>query len=363
MIQKILKALIMLLFGAAIGYAGVRLGMYLGNSDTGAHLGPKWAALLLAFLGVWLALAWHEAGHLFAGLWQGFRFELYIAGFLGARRHPQTSKVQWFFNKDPKLFGGVAATLPVVESPDLVKRFAGVVAAGPLSSLLLALLAAGLGFLLSPALPLVSFFFSITAFISAGLFLATTIPSRTGPFFTDRARYFRLMGGGEAAEVERQMLSLTAWVYSGKSLEMLKDSDLSLVLLDKDYGTTARFFLYFAHLQAGRNLEAAAEAKQLAAISKDMPVTFALEFWKESFFSAAVLDPNINLARIWWDKVHIKVNNGKDISSLRLQAAWEMVNGRDASDLLQKMKEQLDSKTRLDAFEQAQQAWLLRTMA
>jgi hypothetical protein len=90
-LSRIASIAIMLALGGAFGY-GLGLlakrGKWLPVID---QMRPEgigemiWLATVFV-VSLWLVLAVHELGHLLAGLAQGFRFGLYIAGPLGGRR-------------------------------------------------------------------------------------------------------------------------------------------------------------------------------------------------------------------------------------------------------------------------------------
>lgn len=317
-------------FGAAGGYFGMQFGR--GMGDFAPLDGPvqKTLTITAAFFALWFALAFHELAHLVTGLAQGFRFHLYVAGFLGVRRDAGTDRIRWYFNTDPQLFGGVAATMPQAQTPDLTRRFARLVIAGPLGSLLLAVIGglAGWGLISaeSVGLRVLAVFFFVSAATSLLLFLATTVPNRTGMFFTDRARYFRLISGGEAAETERAMLELIAFVQAGKPLEQLDMTKVDIVRQDKDYALFAELYAYFHFLATGQTAEAITSAERLKNLPDEMPAAFQLEFWKEICFAEAYLKRSSESANYWWSKIEKRVSKRPDVTGLRAQAAVQCLN-------------------------------------
>ena len=329
--SQVTQLLAGLFVGAVLGWSGVQLGRSIHLAIPASTPADKITGAAIILFAAWFALAFHELAHLTTGLWQGFRFHLYVAGFLGVRRHPETDRVQWYFNTDPRLFGGVAATLPRAESPDLTIRFARMVIAGPLSSLLLAL-AGGLGgWLLTgstvTAWRLVALFLLGTAVVSFFLFLATTVPSRTGMFFTDRARYFRLISGGKTAEVERAMLELIAFVQSGKPMEQMNLANIKLGRQDATYAYFAEFYAFFHYLATEKHEEALAASDQMSRLPEDMPPAFRAEFLKEVCFAAAFLKKDADAANDWWKKIEKQLAKREDVPVLRLKAALCRVNG------------------------------------
>ena len=165
----------------------------------------------VVFLGLWTVLLVHELGHLMAGLAQGNRFMLYAAGPLLVRREAGVVRVR--FNRSAGLWGGVAATMPRVSAGATLKEnLFRVVRWGPLASLLLtAVTAAALPATTGP----VRLFMAMTAVCSLGIFLATTIPPRTGHFYTDGARLRMLRAGGDDAERWCTVSALAAMTMEG----------------------------------------------------------------------------------------------------------------------------------------------------
>lgn len=133
--------------------------------------------ILCPFFAIFL----HELGHLIAGLIQGFKLQLFVVAFLGIKR--EDDKVKFYFNKEIQFFGGIAVSSPPKVTNNLKKQFAYILIAGPLSSLIFGALFLLL-FIFTDTLFNASL--GITGIISSGLFLATTLPSKSGVFFTDR---------------------------------------------------------------------------------------------------------------------------------------------------------------------------------
>jgi hypothetical protein len=163
----------------------------------------KAVMIIGAVIMIHVALAIHELGHLLTGLVLGFRFEMFVVGLLGIKRNGD--KIELYFNKNLSHYGGLAATTPVVDSEKNATKFARILIAGPISSILSSIVLIGIS-LISP--PLIKFSFFIGGIASLGIFLATTIPSKTGIFFTDRKRYQRLMKAGHDQDVELAILHI-----------------------------------------------------------------------------------------------------------------------------------------------------------
>ncbi len=343
--NKTIQLLIACSLGAVVGYllsyAFVKLvpfSVFQTLMENGGFWWENPLKLVLVFVAIWAALAAHELGHLLVGLFQGFKFHLYVAGFLGVRRNPLDDEIEWYFNRDPNFFGGVAATLPTQKSPDLVKKLAAVVAAGPLTSIGGALLvgipafwvtmnltAAGSNAALR-ALLVFSLIFALTSFF---LFLATTIPGRTGAFFTDRARFFRLIGGGKTAAIEQAVLEILAHSYSNQPYANVDPAQIELIQSDESdlMKAFALSLNYYYHLDRDEKELALAAAQEMEPLLDDQPLTFRVELQKDLVFAYAFLANDPVQARSVWEKMGKLGQTGKDAHTLLAKAALFYAEG------------------------------------
>ena len=223
--KKLIEWLVLLSLFYFVGYYIATSGFF---DDIKLQTGSeKTIAIIGAIIMIHLTLAIHELGHLLTGLVQGFRFEMYVVGFLGVKR--EDSKIKLFMNKNLSYYGGVAATIPIDNSEKNANKFANILIAGPISSLLSALMFTAISFTNTP---LTKFIFFIGALASFGIFLATTIPSKTGMFFTDRKRYQRLIKPGKSRETELAMLRITGSFAKEESYNEVDYHDIELLIAD-----------------------------------------------------------------------------------------------------------------------------------
>ncbi len=183
------------------------LGYALGSMDLVNILKPSSEVsvinlIISFFIGIFSVLAIHELGHLITGLAHGFQFALYVVGPFGWKKEG-TGKITFYWNKDLSMFGGAAATTPKEERADLANVFGRILIAGPLTSLSFSIIFALLSYTTTSSL---DFFLFISALLHFGIFLATTLPSKSGFFFTDRKRWQRLHSKGKERESELAIL-------------------------------------------------------------------------------------------------------------------------------------------------------------
>lgn len=182
------------------------------------------------FVLIFVVLGVHELGHLLTGLWNGFQFELFVVGPFGIKR--VDDKIKFYFNKELGHYGGIAATSPTEHDASNAKKFARVLLAGPLASLLLAIIGFSLAVIVDS--DLMKLLCLSMGLISAAIFFATTIPSKTGLFFTDRKRYQRLVQPGKAQEVELAMLRIMGTFSKDQSYQNISEEDIQLLVGDEE---------------------------------------------------------------------------------------------------------------------------------
>lgn len=199
----------------------------------------KYLVLTCIVLMMFLVLMIHELGHLLTGLVQGFRFEMFVIGPIGFKREDDRVKV--YFNKNLEYYGGIAATSPRDGSPNNAKRFARILIAGPVASVLFALYCVMVAYLMQDAV--FHRIFLTGAAISVAIFLVTTIPSKTGIFYTDRKRYQRLVRPGKAQDVELAILNIMGKYAEDNSYKNINTADIH-TLINDDTPFTQYFGLF-----------------------------------------------------------------------------------------------------------------------
>ena len=169
--------------------------------------------ILLGVVGLFVAIALHELGHLLPGLALGQRFMVFAVGPLLVEAEPGgRPRLSW--NRDVSLYGGIACTLPN-QVEHVREHMATIVAGGPIASLLLAgAAAASLAWLPLPKGALRSEL-QWLRLLSAALFVGSALPLANGPFVTGGMRFLRLLDRGPVGQRETSMLALTAAEQGG----------------------------------------------------------------------------------------------------------------------------------------------------
>lgn len=155
-------------------------------------------------VGMIISVLIHEMGHLLAGMINGWKFYLLIIGPVKIYRENINEKIKIKLEKNVAYWGGTAASIPSVVSEKNIDIWAKVLLAGPLSSLIAALIFVPFTFIFK------SLFFLMASLVCLALGLVNIIPFsfRTGFFFNDGKRYSRLKSGGIEAEEERAIFKI-----------------------------------------------------------------------------------------------------------------------------------------------------------
>lgn len=183
-------------------------------------------------LGVWdllampvlilIVLGTHEIGHLIGGISRGMRFLLLIVGPFGW--HASASGIRFEWNTNIALMGGLAAALPTTVGPNLRGQLLTNIASGPLTSLLLSILAIVLASFTDPRITAYLTFVAATSF---GIFVVTLIPTNSGGFMSDGMQIIDVMRGGTAVIERSALMQIFA-----QSLEGVRPRDWDLSALD-----------------------------------------------------------------------------------------------------------------------------------
>lgn len=189
--------------------------------DQAKEILAVWDILAMPVL-ILIVLGTHEIGHLIGGVSRGMRFLLLIVGPFGW--HASASGIRFEWNTNIALMGGLAAALPTTVGPNLRGQLLTNIASGPLTSLLLSILAIVLASFTDPRITAYLTFVAATSF---GIFVVTLIPTNTGGFMSDGMQIIDVMRGGNAVIERSALMQIFA-----QSLEGVRPRDWDLSALD-----------------------------------------------------------------------------------------------------------------------------------
>jgi Zn-dependent protease len=231
---------------------------------------PDWPLLITGSLIAFIAtLCLHELGHLVGGWLVGFRFMLFIVGPLKIVREGEVIRAR--LNRDISLAGGLASAMPS-DDYDLGRRMAVLIAGGPLTSLLLAVLSLGLAVWLNDPAPSGSawsvgaFFAVVLGMTNLAIGVVTLIPGKTSGFDTDGAQLLDYLRGGQRGERRLLIAALAAASTRGTRPRALNAAQVERLLAlrtnSKDE-VMANYLGYYHRLDRGE-VKPASELLDLA---------------------------------------------------------------------------------------------------
>ena len=190
--------------------------------------------IVVLLLTLHLMLLAHELGHLIGGRLVGFRAFLLIVGPIRLER----GDAGWHLhmNRSAALWGGLAGSTPT-NGANLRLRSAVMIAAGPLTSLVVGLGGLSLWWVRHPAglgatTPYVDVVLLFTLLCggaaSLTIGIATLLPLRTTGFLSDGARLLRLLQNGPVARRDMALQSIIAQSLAGQ-----RPRDWSRALIDE----------------------------------------------------------------------------------------------------------------------------------
>ncbi len=199
--------------------------------------------LVFIIIGFLFSSLVHELGHLIMGLFRGWTFNSIIFGPFRIEAEQHTRKIRVMFEKDIKLWGGLASTIPNKDGQQGMKDFGHILLAGPWLSVIF-----GVVFLVL----YIEFDFLLILAIAGeslgmGIVSLLPFPMRTGLVFTDGYRYLRIKKGGKSLLEEEAVFVLSTLEVFNKKVTFSEAENLARPLIeseDKIYKYYALHYLY-----------------------------------------------------------------------------------------------------------------------
>lgn len=303
---QVLSFVIMMVFGGAVGYIGAKLGLDWAKTLPTSHAVILLTLILPAFL---LVIAFHEAGHALAGSLVKFDFKMYVVGPFMWNKEITGWKFKW--NTNVNLSGGLVVCLPT-NTHNLAKRFSVYALGGPVASLLVTGIAYALHKLLLSfnfnnyaSLSITASFFAIIAYLSLFIFIATMIPVHMNGFFTDGARAFRFLRGGDTSRFETLLMKVITSSSGGIRPGELDEKEVqeALVLGNKLKARMAVYvhsYLFQIALDKKRFDEAETHLQNYIADVENIPKGLRGTVYLDAAFFYAHIRKDLSKAEAYW---------------------------------------------------------------
>lgn len=229
-------------------------------------LGEVLLSWLVAYL---VAGIVHEGGHVVAGLVQGWKFMLLVVGPVKLYRDEKDDKVKFGIEKNMILWGGIGGAVPREASEDNVKKFARVLLAGPVASILMGLIC---------SIFLIMHFGIFSAMMTAvpmTMGIACLIPSaKTGILYTDGGRFLRIIRGGKTFEEEKAIFECSLKdQYSPDDRYNERDVQAMITSEDTSFQYLGHYYAYLNAKMDQKEDEIQAQIAYMQSLGEKVPKT------------------------------------------------------------------------------------------
>jgi hypothetical protein len=289
---------------------------------------PYWISLLEIEAAILVNVFCHELGHVFAGWAAEMKLWTFAVGPL--RFSLRSGK--WGCEFSPAgLWGGGAAGLVPTHLRDIRSRQVFMIAAGPVASLITAILATAVA-LTAPGNawePAWKFFTWLATFawVSA---VVNCIPMRPQDQYSDGAQIYQLLSGGPWADYH-----MAFSMVSSSLATPLRPRDFDVAILNRAAafmatglrGMLLNLYLYLHHCDCGRTAEGLryfdiAES-MYPQIASELPADLHLSF----VYGNAVLKQDLAAAELWWQRMEAKGKSRQNVDYWKARAALLWIGG------------------------------------
>jgi hypothetical protein len=274
------------------GAAGVGLVLPKPSFDLNPLLDRPLEIGLTVFGVFFLAILWHEAGHLIGGFSAGFAFRQFAIGPVVINRESRGLRLQ--FAGARLLAGGQVAMVPE-DTAELRSRFLRFLGAGPTMTVLL--------FTIPVLLP-GSFFTHCLLAVNSLIAIGSLVPYTVNGRSTDAKLIVGLLRPGPAAERLAAILYLLAIDSSGASPRNWPADTLRALEReggDSAYREIGLMFVYFCAMEDGDPERIASALERVLALAHRLNPDTRRAYLAEAAFVQGIFRRNELLARAWLD--------------------------------------------------------------
>ncbi len=316
--KRRILGMILLYSLSAIAAVGVGFAVHFALSGGGDVFKTVFFLALGVLVGFFFQVLFHEFGHLFAGLANGFRLESFQIGFLRLRRTDRL-RLQFVTSKN---YGGICQMSPVGNG-DVVRRFGRFVCGGPIGSavaavvwLALAVLSAVLSFH-----PLLTVFFAAGIPTAVYLLVLNAYPFENGGVNTDGSYMFGLRNNTTETNLTVSILMAQELVMNGTRPGEIPEE---LIFADDSQANEMTRFLFanyrYAHALDKDDVGAAKEeSKKMERARAFVEEVYGDDLDREQFYAEAVLFENKEKAARLYERIEKDLLEEETITSFRIQ--------------------------------------------
>ena len=320
-----------------IGIGLTVIGYFIGENlwfhwarEQGLPLGRGGSIWLLLLFAILTDVLFHECGHASIGMLLGMKLRAFIVGPFQFR----VRDGRWNFQFLPgKAFsgGGAAALVPTDPNQPMWCELS-MIAAGPVFSLMTGLA----GAVLTQSIVGTQYanawhFFALVSTFGFISFVVNLLPLRPDAFYSDGARIYQLISGGQWADWHRAMSIVAS---TGVTPLRPRNYDIEAIERTSVWLTTGRQALLLRllavsyYFDSGRSTEALPPLAEAERIYDESASDVPAELHTAFVFDTAFLRRDAAAARKWWDRMEAKKPTHFGVDYWLSSSALAWIEGR-----------------------------------
>ncbi len=305
-LRKTISTVVLMVLGGGVGFLAAKFGMEAAHMASASQVIVFIIFILPIFF---LVIGIHEAGHALAGSLVNFEFRMYMVGPFMWDKEERGWKFKW--NKNLNVSGGMVICLPST-TENLPKRYSIYALVGPAASLMFAAIAFGAKMTIATInvhnslwLDVIIMLFTLMSFLSLLIFILTIIPLHTGGFYTDGARAWHFLRGGDTARFETLLMKTISSAAGGIRPRLLNKEEINEALilankLDSHMKVYVLYYVYHFAFDEGRYDEAEVYLKNYLAELESIPKGVRGSVFLDAAFFYAYARKDLAQAELYW---------------------------------------------------------------
>ena len=270
----------------------------------------------------------HELGRLFAGWAADMKLRAFLVGPLSFTC--RNSKWGCEF-KLKGLWGAGAVDFVPTHLRDLHRRRIFMAAAGPVASLITAILATAFA-LTAPGNPWAPawYFFSMLATLAWSGSVFNALPTRLLAQYADGAQIYQLLSKSQLADFH-----MVLWMVSSSLVTPLRPRDFHPAILNRaaafmaagKSGMLLNLYLYMHHCDGGRLAEGLHHFEIAESMYPQIAGEFEADLHLEFVYGNAAVKHDLAAAHLWWERMEAKGKTRDKINYWKARAAMLWIEG------------------------------------
>ncbi|MEQ1947155.1 MAG: site-2 protease family protein [Bryobacteraceae bacterium] len=270
----------------------------------------------------------HESGHVLGGWASGMKVRTFAFGPVRFSKRKGVWRVEF---QAAGLWGSGAAGLVATELRDIRKKRIVTMLAGPVASLLTAIVATAI-VLIAPGRPwgIGWQFFALLSTFAWASAIVNMIPLQPENEYSDGAQIYQLMNDGPWADVHTAFSMVASSLVTPlrpRQFDTWTLTRAAKFLKTGERGLLLQLFLYIHHKDAGRPEQAQRALDEAEKLYPSVAARLHADLHADFVFGNALLRRDASAAAEWWKRLESRGNSRKELDYWKAKAAVHWIEG------------------------------------